>query len=104
MVETGRACGERTWTFPIDDDFKDDLKSEIADLLQCRITTEADHIYAASFLKHFVSSNVPWIHLDTGSSYRQGGLGFVASDFTGSGVLLGNHLIQDILSGTSLSE
>lgn len=52
--------------FPLDDDFDEDLKSDIADVLQCRVSSESDHIYAASFLKRFVNPMVPWIHLDLG--------------------------------------
>ena len=82
------------WTFPLDDDFADDLKSDIADTLQCRVATEADHIYAASFLRRFVHPMVPWIHLDVGSAYRTGGLGHVGSDYTGSGVRLVTAIVQ----------
>jgi len=86
IIAAGEKSGERVWPFPCDDDFADDLKSDIADVLQCRQPTEADHIYATSFLKRFVNPLVPWIHLDLGSAHRAGGLGHVGSDYTGSGV------------------
>ena len=100
-VQIGSKCGDRAWSFPMDDDFADDLKSDIADVLQCRVQTEADHIYAAIFLRRFVSSSVPWIHLDMGSAYKKDGLGHIASDFTGAGVRLAcciiDHIIKDNL-------
>ena len=34
--EAGRLSGERAWAFPCDADFEEDLKSDIADVLQCR--------------------------------------------------------------------
>eukprot|EP00596_Hydrurales_sp_CCMP1899_P008392 CAMPEP_0119041010 /NCGR_PEP_ID=MMETSP1177-20130426/11093_1 /TAXON_ID=2985 /ORGANISM="Ochromonas sp, Strain CCMP1899" /LENGTH=633 /DNA_ID=CAMNT_0007006619 /DNA_START=8 /DNA_END=1907 /DNA_ORIENTATION=+ len=60
LITAGEACGERVWPFPLDDDFDEDLKSDIADVLQCRVSSESDHIYAASFLKRFVNPMVPW--------------------------------------------
>lgn len=50
IMEVGAQCGERAWPFPLDSDFEDDLRSDVADLLQCRVQSEADHIYAAAFL------------------------------------------------------
>jgi leucyl aminopeptidase len=97
IIQAGESCGERVWPFPCDDDFEEDLKSDIADVLQCRQPTEADHIYATSFLKMFVNPAVPWVHLDLGSAYRPGGLGHVGSDYTGSGVRAATAIIKKIL-------
>jgi leucyl aminopeptidase len=96
VIAAGEKCGERVWPFPCDEDFDEDLKSDVADVLQCRQTTEADHIYAFAFLRRFVRPGVPWIHLDLGSAYRPGGLGHVPSDYTGAGVRLGWQLVHDI--------
>ena len=93
----GHAVGERCWGLPADDDFAEDLKSDIADILQCRQPTEADHIYAMSFLRRFVNPAVPWIHMDLGSAFRVGGLGHVSTDYTGSGVRAGVGLIHALL-------
>ena len=43
--------GERVW--PLVEDFDEDLKSDVADVLQCRQPTEGDHLYATSFLKRY---------------------------------------------------
>ena len=86
LISIGERCGERLWPFPLDEDFEEDLRSDVADVLQCRQQTEADHVYAATFLRRFVNPRAPWVHLDLGSAHRPGGLGHVASDFTGSGV------------------
>jgi len=94
IAAAGSRSGERAWAFPLDDDFAEDLKSDVADVLQCRQATEADHIYAAIFLKRFVRPTVPWIHLDMGSSHRPGGLGHVATDYTGAGPRLAIDLIK----------
>jgi leucyl aminopeptidase len=83
--------------FPCDSDFEEDLKSDIADVLQCRVATEADHIYAFSFLKRFVSVSVPWLHFDLASAHRPGGLGHIESDYTGAGVRLAVEFIKEFI-------
>ena len=35
VIKAGRTCGERLWPFPVDADYDDDLKSDVADILQC---------------------------------------------------------------------
>jgi leucyl aminopeptidase len=84
-VAAGRAAGERVCAFPQDEDYDSALDSKIADVKQCTLEGEADHILAARFLKRFVGS-VPWIHVDLSASSTKGGLGAVASDTTGFGV------------------
>ena len=34
IILAGEKSGERVWPFPLDDDFAEDLKSDIADILQ----------------------------------------------------------------------
>lgn len=82
----GRACGERVWPFPMDEDFDSELESPVADILQCAVDGKGDHILAARFLNRFVPPEVPWIHLDLAASSRSGGLGHIPTDFTGFGV------------------
>ena len=72
-VYIGSECGERVWSFPTSDDFSDTLyMSEVADISQCTSSENAEHIYAACFLKHFVG-NTPWIHVDLSSETCSGG-------------------------------
>lgn len=33
-MRAGEQSGERVWPFPLDDDYEEDLKSDIADILQ----------------------------------------------------------------------
>lgn len=86
LKRTGRNSGERVWPFPIGKEFMDDLKSETADFLQCSPKGFGDHILAASLLAQFVENDVPWVHLDLAAGSNDGGLGHVASKFTGFGV------------------
>lgn len=84
-VAAGRAAGERVCVFPQDDDYDSALDSKIADVKQCTLDGDPDHILATRFLKRFVG-DVPWLHMDLSASSAKGGLGAVASDTTGFGV------------------
>jgi leucyl aminopeptidase len=88
MIDAGRASGERVWPFPMDDDFDEFLKSEIADVKQCAVETPGDHILAARFLRRFVPAEIPWIHVDLSAGQHKGGLAHVPSEITGFGVRL----------------
>jgi leucyl aminopeptidase len=96
-VAAGRASGERVCAFPMDEDYDSALDSKIADVKQCTLEGDADHILATRFLKRFVGK-VPWIHVDLSGSSCKGGLGAVASDVTGFGVAWGMQLL-DTLTG-----
>ncbi len=86
LKRVGRVSGERVWPFPIGEEFLEDLKSDTADFLQCSPKGNGDHILAASFLAEFIENDVPWVHMDLGAGDNEGGLGHVASKFTGFGV------------------
>jgi len=92
-VQAGQQSGERLCTFPLDDDYEAALDSKVADIKQCTLDGEADHILAARFLKRFVD-DVPWLHVDLSANRCEGGLGSVASDVTGFGVGWGLWMLQ----------
>lgn len=85
-VRAGEASGERVWSFPMSQDYREQLKSECADLIQCGPGRNADHIYAAVFLSHFIGNETPWVHMDLSAAENKGGLGLVPTDTTGFGV------------------
>lgn len=91
----GRYSGERVWTFPMDEDYDNDLNSSIADILQCTPDSKGDHILAARFLNRFVPGAIPWVHLDLASSSRSGGLAHIPTEFTGFGVRFTTQLLLD---------
>ncbi len=86
LVAAGRESGERVWPFPLDDDFDEHLKSDTADVLQCAIANEGDHILAARFLSRFVPEDCAWVHMDMAAGMRNDGLGAVGTKATGFGV------------------
>jgi len=97
-VQCGDASGERVWYFPLDADYRKGLKSKIADILQCSESSNADHIYAATFLSHFVGKETPWLHVDLVACEAKGGLGLIGSDTTGFGVLWSDEFVREALS------
>lgn len=94
-VAAGRASGERMCAFPMDEDYEAALDSKIADIKQCTLEGDADHILAARFLNRFVDKRA-WLHVDLSSSNCDDGLGAVGTDVTGFGVAWGIQLLEDL--------
>ncbi|HNQ02980.1 MAG TPA: leucyl aminopeptidase family protein [Thiobacillaceae bacterium] len=92
-VAAGEASGERVVAFPMPEDYDQALDSLVADVKQCTLESEADHILAARFLQRFVG-DVPWLHMDLSASRCKGGLGAVNSDITGFGVAWGLEMLR----------
>jgi len=62
LIRAGEHTGEKLWQFPLDDEYKEDLKSDIADIKNAG-PREGGAILGALFLREFVG-NVPWAHID----------------------------------------
>ncbi len=92
-VAAGNLTGERVVAFPMPDDYDEALDSTVADVKQCTLDGEADHILAARFLQRFVA-DTPWLHVDLSASRCKGGLGAAGSDINGFGVGLGLALLE----------
>lgn len=60
--EAGEVSGERIWQLPLFEEYKSQIKSDVADLENVG-GRPAGSITAGIFLKEFVG-DVPWIHLD----------------------------------------
>ena len=87
------ASGERIVVFPYPEDYDVSLESTVADVKQCSMEGEADHILATRFLSRFVG-DTPWLHMDLSGHSCKGGLGAVMSDANGFGVAWGIHLLE----------
>lgn len=92
-TEAGVASGERVCVFPAPEDYDAALESKVADVKQCTLDGEADHILAARFLGRFVGDR-PWLHVDLSAVCHEGGLAAVASRVTGFGVAWGISLLD----------
>lgn len=93
VIKAGVQSGERVWPFPNDEDYGDVLKSDIADIKQCKPTRGSDHIEASHFLRQFVGK-VPWVHIDLSGNENEGGLAHVPSKLTGFGVRFSRRFLE----------
>ncbi len=65
------AEGERIWEMPLVKEYRDDIKSKVADIKNIGGGREAGTIIGGLFLQEFVS-DTPWIHLDiAGPAYLE---------------------------------
>ena len=93
-----RDTGERVWRLPHHQEYRDMMKSPIADILNSNPNRKAHPIQGAAFLSYFVPSDTPWCHLDiAGVHAAETGAGpYAANTPTGWGVrLLASLLDQD---------
>jgi leucyl aminopeptidase len=63
IQDIGEEIGERFWTMPMDEDYDELIKSDVADVRQSVIRREAGSIGAARILSRF-AEGAPWAHLD----------------------------------------
>ncbi len=89
-VETIRGvahrAGERVWPLPLYDEYGEQLKSEIADLVNAA-GRGAGAITAAWFLKEFITDDRPWAHLDiAGTAWSEERKAYQPKGATGSAV------------------
>lgn len=63
LIDSASSAGEKLWQLPLFDEYKDYLKSEVADLKNAGARGEAGSSAGGMFLKEFVDGK-PWVHLD----------------------------------------
>ena len=79
----GERSGERCWPLPMYDEYRDQIKSDYADIKNSG-GRPAGTITAAWFLREFVG-DVPWVHLDVaGTAYGDGKLSYLTKGSTGA--------------------
>ncbi|MDP6782600.1 MAG: leucyl aminopeptidase [Dehalococcoidia bacterium] len=85
VVAAGKGAGERHWPMPTDADYKEQNKSDVADIKNTG-GRYGGAITAALFLGEFVG-NTPWVHLDIAGTFRSDkDQGYVVKGATGVGV------------------
>ncbi len=85
VLAAGKASGEPGWPLPLWDEYKEQIKSDVADLKNTG-GRAAGSITAALFLQEFVDG-FPWVHLDVaGTAYSQADLGWIPKGPTGTPV------------------
>jgi leucyl aminopeptidase len=69
--------GERIWELPLVKEYKEDIKSKVADMKNIGSAGKAGSIIGGLFLEEFVGTT-PWVHLDiAGPAWLDGEIGAV---------------------------
>jgi len=97
LIRAGENCGERLWRFPLWDVYKDEVKSDVADVRNLGVRPVAGAIAAAKFLEVFIEDHPNWAHLDIA------GVAFNDSEFSAqkSATAYGVRLLLEFLASFS---
>lgn len=83
LIDNGKQCGEDLWQLPLYEEYKDELKSDVADLKNTGGRMGAA-INGALFLESFVG-DTPWAHIDLASSMIDKDIDLAKKGATGAG-------------------
>jgi leucyl aminopeptidase len=95
LLATGDKTNQRLWNLPLWDIWKDDIRSDVADLKNISMKPVGDCIVAAKFLEQFTENHPKWAHLDI-AGVAFGNVGYAKEKAaTGFGVQLLADLIEN---------
>lgn len=96
LLRSGRITFERVWRMPLFDEYKEQLRSDIADICN-HGGRPGGAITAALFLKEFIDENTPWAHLDiAGTAFIKDKKRYHPKHGTGIGVRLLIEMIESL--------
>ncbi len=95
LLRAGKYTYERLWRFPLYSEYKEGLKSPIADMRNSPPARKASSIMGALFIQEYIRGT-PWAHLDiAGTAFLSGPKHYHTTNATGFGVrLLINYLMH----------
>ncbi|MGO2011768.1 MAG: leucyl aminopeptidase family protein [Pseudoalteromonas sp.] len=64
IFDAGNQVSDPVWQLPLFEQYKNLLKSDVADMANCASTPLGGAITAALYLKEFVEPTTPWVHFD----------------------------------------
>lgn len=64
LLKSAKATSEYMWELPIIDEWREDMKSHIADLKNIGGSSYGGTAKAAAFLENFIHEDIDWAHLD----------------------------------------
>ncbi len=97
-IQAGEKTGERIWQLPMYEEYKEQNKSDVADVKNTG-GSAASSITAAQFLAEF-SEGTPWVHLDIAATARSDKQsGYTPKGATGVPVRTLVQLVQDLAEG-----
>lgn len=103
LLAAGDVTGERLWRLPLWDDYRENLRSDWADMKNTG-GRQGGTINAAVFLKEFAPDGVPWAHLDVAgvAHFEKEHAGYAAGA-TGFGVALTMEFLKKRFAGPKRS-
>ena len=67
--ETATTAGDRMWPMPLTDEYRDEVKGEVADIRNSTGARAGGAITAAAFLESSVEEGTEWAHLDIAGTF-----------------------------------
>jgi leucyl aminopeptidase len=96
LLRAAEKTHERCWRMPLPEDYRELLKSELADINNMPSSRSGGAISAALFLSEFVG-DTPWAHIDiAGTAFHKKGNDYCGPGATGFGVRLLCEVLQDL--------
>jgi leucyl aminopeptidase len=88
VMAAGKETGEKLWELPLTEEFKEEVKSKIADVQNMGAKgREGGTITGAAFLEAFVEKGTKWAHIDiAGMAYLSAEKSWIDKGGTGFGV------------------
>ena len=94
LLASAKATGEKMWQMPLDDDYREFIKSTVADIQNIGSGKGGGAITGAMFIKEFTGDS-PWIHLDiAGTAWNDDAKPWLAKGPTGVAVRTLIHLVM----------
>lgn len=98
VVASGKAAGEKIWPLPMDPEYDELIKSDVAEIKNTG-GRKGGAITGAKFLQHFVG-DTPWVHLDIAGTFESDkDKGYQPKGATGVMVRTLVSLAVELLSG-----
>jgi leucyl aminopeptidase len=96
FIKHGQSTGDKVWQLPLEDDYIDAIKSDVADIANIGSPAyRAGASTAACFLENFIEK-AQWIHLDiAGTANEVPGVSYLGKGATGVGVRLFTEFIMN---------
>jgi leucyl aminopeptidase len=95
IERASEASGERVWRLPLHSEYREMMKSPVADILNSNPNRKAHPIQGAAFLSYFVQDGIPWAHIDIAGVHAvEGDSGPFVKGPTGWGTRLIANLVD----------
>ena len=97
LIEAGVSTGEKLWMMPLDDVYKKQMESAVADVKNVGQKNNAGAITAALFLKEFIGEHKSFAHIDiAGTAMLPEAHGYKNKGGTGFGVRLLTEFLENL--------